>query len=503
MFASVLSVAILGLDVRTVVVEADASDGLPCFTMVGFPSTQVKEAQERVRTALQNNGIELTPRRITVNLAPADLRKEGATYDLPLAAVLLAVHGLIDPMILESVMMAGELSLNGEVHGISGVLPMVMQAREEKCRYCMIPYENLREGMLVKGIQVIGVRNILEAIHYMNEPDAYEAPDLDDLETTPESTVDFRDVHGQRMVKRACEIAASGFHNLLMIGPPGAGKTMIARRMATIMPELTFEESLELTKIYSVVGLLSQEHPLVRERPFRNPHHTSSPLALAGGGRIPRPGEITLAHRGVLFLDEMPEFSRGSLEIMRQPLEDRVIQIARVHGTYQFPANFILCAAMNPCPCGFYPDMNRCHCSAGEVERYMGRISKPLLDRMDLCVDVSPVTYEDLQARSEEESSADIRRRVERVHEIQRIRYEGEKVHYNGELNSRQIEQYCPLSPSAEKVIRIAFKAIACSARSYHRIMKVARTIADLDESEIIEEKHMKEALFYRAFDKK
>lgn len=347
MFASVLSAAIMGMDVHPIQVEADISDGLPTFTMVGFPSAQVKEAQDRVRTALRNNGIALPPKRITVNFAPADIRKQGAGFDLPLAAAVLAAAEILNAQQLEGVMMAGELSLNGEIHAISGILPMVIRAREEKCRFCMVPYGNLREARLVTDMKVIGVKNLIEMMEYIRRPETYQWSEGEEVSEPGKENLDFSDIKGQESLKRAVEIAVSGFHNLLMIGPPGAGKTMVARRIPGIMPPLTFEEGLELTKIYSIAGLISPTDPLIRNRPFRSPHHTCSAQALAGGGKNPRPGEITLAHRGVLFLDEMPEFSRRSLEILRQPLEDKVIHISRVSGTYDFPADFILCAAMN------------------------------------------------------------------------------------------------------------------------------------------------------------
>ncbi|MBE5996537.1 MAG: ATP-binding protein [Lachnospiraceae bacterium] len=499
MFSKVYSAAICGVDAVSVCVEADISYGLPGMTMVGFLTAQVREAQDRVRTALRNAGITIPPRKITVNLSPADIRKEGSRFDLPIAAALLAAAEIIPAERLRDTMIAGELSLNGAVLPVTGMLATALCAKKEGLSRMILPVENAAEASAAGEIELIGVHSLEDLLAYLADGVIPERPETPSLHRRKEYSVDFSEIRGQETVKRAALIAAAGFHNFLMVGTPGAGKTMIAKRIPTIMPPLTKEEQLEVARIHSIAGRFHTDGTVITERPFRSPHHTISPQALAGGGAHPVPGEITLAHRGVLFLDEMPEFSRQSLEILRQPLEDREIVIARTAGTFHFPADFLLVAAMNPCPCGYYPDRNRCMCSPTAVSRYRQKISRPLLDRIDLSTQVQRVTYDMLTGAPEsEDDSGKMREHVIEAVKIQKERFDGTACTFNSEIPSSDIPKYCPMTPDAEALLKRAYLGMEMTARSYHRIIRVARTCADLDGEEMIRKKHIEEAVFYR-----
>lgn len=499
MFRQVLSAAVVGLEVCLVSVEVDVSDGLPCFIMVGYVSAQVREAQDRVRTALKNAGISMPPKRITVNLAPADIRKDGAGFDLPIAAAILSASGKLPEHALDQMFLIGELGLNGEVRPVPGILPIVLKAVEKQCRLCIVPKANLAEAKVIEGIECLGIKNIQELLDFLQKGIYPEEQDLYSTDCKSTYDVDFADILGQEAAKRAALVAVSGFHNMLMVGPPGSGKTMLAQRVPTILPPMTQSEKLEVSKIYSVAGLLSKEQPLKGTRPFCAPHHTASPQALAGGGLVPKPGLITLSHRGCLFLDEMPEFSRKSLEILRQPLEEHKITISRASGSYVFPADFLLMAAMNPCPCGYYPDLNRCTCSPVEVRRYRSKISFPLLDRIDICTQISAVSYEEIQQKGTGRvTSAQLRKKVEQAQGIQKMRYEKESFLFNSELPASKMKKYCPLTLAAQEMMEQVFDKMHLSVRSYHRILRVARTIADLEQKEILDVQHVSEAVYYR-----
>lgn len=502
MYCSVLSATVSGMEMIPVQVEADVSDGMPQFTMVGYVSAQVKEAQDRVRTALKNMGISLPPKRITINLSPADVRKEGSRFDLPIAAGVLMTLGRIPPGSLRKTMVLGELGLDGHVQEISGVFPAAAKARELGCTTLLVPAGNAAEGGLVGGLHVVGIQNLQELLNYCCEGKMPSLPSIENQKKEDGKEPDFSEVQGQTAARRAALIAAAGFHNLLMLGPPGSGKSMIARRIPTIMPPMSEEEQMEVTRIYSIAGMLAKGEGVRRERPFRAPHHTISPQALAGGGKQPSPGEITLAHRGVLFLDELPEMTRTTIEILRQPLEEHRIVISRVSGNYVFPASFLMVAAMNPCPCGFYPDLSRCTCAPGDISRYLSRVSQPFLDRMDLCVQVEALYYEDLHGEGRCESSAKMREKATAAAEIQAARYRQESIHFNSELKAGQIEKYCILEKAAEELLEDAFRRLRLSARSYHGIIRTARTIADLDGAVKIGVPHISEAICFRSADK-
>lgn len=510
-YSTVISAALSGLDVMPVRVEADVSNGLPMLHMVGYLSSEVKEASERVRTAIHNAGINLPARKMIVNLAPATVRKKGALFDLPIAIALLASLGEIRGETLEKMMIVGELGLDGSVQKVSGVLPIVLKAREIGCRTCIVPMENVTEGALVSGIEILGVKHLKEIYQYLktgkrrdlNQSVRENGKGSLENYTEISELLDYSDIRGQAAVKRAAEVAVSGGHNLLLIGPPGSSKSMIASRIPSILPPLSLEESIEITKIYSILGMLDEDHPLITKRPFRSVHHTVTKAALIGGGTYPVPGEISMAHGGVLFLDELTEFQKPVLEVLRQPLEEHKIRLSRSHGNYCFPANFMLTAAMNPCPCGNYPDLNRCNCTSGQISHYLSKISQPFLDRMDICIEAPRIRYETLSSRRREESSEDIRKRVCRTRQIQKARYQGKLGVTNATLCPAEIERYCKLGNKEEELMRQAFQNLGLTARTYHKVLKVARTIADMEESKEIREPHLKEALGYRTIDKK
>jgi magnesium chelatase family protein len=501
MLAKVFSCAVIGLDGAIIEVEVDISRGLPSFTIVGLPDTAVQESRERVRAAIKNSGLAFPGTRLTVNLAPADLRKEGPAYDLPIALGILMANDQLWAD-LSSCLFVGELSLDGTVRHVDGILPMVSVARDEGFQRAFVPAVDAPEAALIQGLEVMPVESLGQLamqLQGLEELAPYQADvDIED-QGPPEYVTDMAHVKGQEHVKRALEVAAAGGHNVLMTGPPGAGKTLMARAMPSILPSMVIEEALDVTKIYSVSGLLPPETPLIRHRPFRSPHHTISHAGLVGGGQWPRPGEISLAHHGVLFLDEVPEFGTRVLEVMRQPMEDKVVTISRAQGTLTFPANFTLVAAMNPCPCGYFGDPTReCTCPLSMVSRYQKRLSGPLLDRIDIHIDVPRVDYEKLTDERLGEPSERIRVRVEKARRRQRERFADGRLSCNADMGPAEVREYCQIDDAGRSLLRAAMDQLQMSARAFHRVLKLGRTIADLAGSETIETAHLAEALQYR-----
>ncbi|MBQ7132188.1 MAG: YifB family Mg chelatase-like AAA ATPase [Oscillospiraceae bacterium] len=504
MYSKINAIGLYGLNAFGIEVEADISRGLPSFDIVGFPDNVVRESRERIKAAAKACEINLPVAKITINLAPADTKKSGTSNDLPILMSILCAIGLVKND-LSDCAFVGELALNGDVRPINGVLPMVLLAAKYGIKKIFVPFDNAYEASVADNIEIYGIKNLSQLLAHLNgsnilEPaqkytaksDAYEYP------------LDFKDVKGQANAKKALEIAAAGGHNALLIGAPGSGKSMLAKRMPSILPKMTFEESIETTMVYSISGMLDNDTPLITRRPFRAPHHTVSSAGLAGGGSIPHPGEISLAHNGLLFLDELAEFDRRTLEILRQPLEDGIVTISRSSGTVSYPSNIMLIAAMNPCPCGYFGNLKRrCTCTERSVKNYLAKISGPLLDRFDLHVDVAPVEYENLTSKNNEESSDSIRRRVEKAREIQYRRYKGTSIVSNSNITSDIISEVCTMSDDAEKFLKAIFEKLCLSARAYDRILKVSRTIADLNGIETIEKAHLAQAVSYRSLDKK
>ena len=505
MFATVTSAGVLGMHSYMVDIEADIAMGKSRFDIVGLPDAAVSESRDRVRAAMKNSGFDFPQVHITVNLAPADIRKEGPIYDLPiLIALMTASRQLVCN--IDSCAFIGELSLGGEVHHVNGVLPMVIEARNNGIKRIFVPKDNEYEASVVDGIEIYAVRNVKELILHLTGQQLIEKTVFDSEAESDENSYepDFSDVKGQFQAKRALEIAAAGGHNILMIGPPGSGKSMLAKRIPSILPDMTFDESLETTKIFSVAGQLPKNIPLIRKRPFRSPHHTVSAPGLSGGGSIPKPGEISLAHNGVLFLDELPEFSRNTMEALRQPIEDGQVSISRVAGTLTYPCSVMLVCAMNPCPCGYYGHpTKKCTCPNGAAARYLAKVSGPLLDRLDIHIEVPQVSFDELSDKEKGEPSALIKARVNTARNIQTRRFEGTAVKSNAHMTAEMTRRFCILTDNAAMMLKNSFDKLGLSARAYDKILRLARTIADLDASENIDIKHVAEAIQYRSLDRK